>query len=179
MFHPSTERLIEYWSRLKAVGRIPARACVNPGDFAPLVPQCFMLGRDGPGAYPFRLSGGFVADLHQRDLRGDNMLGLWATADRAELRDSLEASRAGGEPLVITSDIHAAGVATVGMEVLFLPLTAADGEVSRFLGLYQPIAMIQRLRGQPAHELTIRRTGALDGPRPGLRLVTVEGRRLG
>jgi hypothetical protein len=179
MFHPSTERLIEYWSQRKAGGRIPARSGINPGDFSDLVPQAFILGREGMGAYPFRLAGGFLTELHQRDLRGDNMLDLWSPASRAELRQSLEATRAAGEPLVIVADIHATGVATVGMEVAFLPLTTAGGEVNRFLGLYQPIAMVQRLQGQPANELSIRRPGSLELTRPALRLVAVEGRRLG
>jgi hypothetical protein len=55
MFHPSTERLIDYW-RSKAVNDgVPARAAVNPGDFLDLLPQVFILGRDeGPlsGAWP-------------------------------------------------------------------------------------------------------------------------------
>ena len=63
MFHPSTERLIDYW-RSKAVNAaMPARAAVNPADFLDLLPQVFILGRDGKGRYPVRLAGGFVADL--------------------------------------------------------------------------------------------------------------------
>ena len=178
MFHPSTERLIEYWSGRKAGGRIPARASINPGDFVDLAPQVFILGRDGAGGYPIRLAGGFVNELHHRDLAGENMLDLWTPMSRAELWESLEGARRTGEPVVLTVDINAVG-ATVGLEVLFLPLTTADGEVSRFLGLYQPIAMIQRLGGRPAESLSIRRDGApAPTDRPALRLVALEGRRL-
>lgn len=178
MFHPSTERLIEYWSARKVGGRVPARASINPGEFAELAPQAFVLGREGMGAYPVRLTGAFVSELHQRDLRGDNMLDLWAADSRPELRQGLEAARAAGEPLVICADIHAADVATVGMEVAFMPLSTSGGEVNRFLGLYQPIAMVARLEGRPVNMLTIRRTGA-ESARPALRLVALEGRRLG
>lgn len=179
MFHPSTERLIKYWTARKVGGASPARAAINPGEFFELTPQVFIVGRDGPGAYPFRLVGGFVADLHRRDLRGDNLLELWAKDSRAELQRRLETARAEAEPVVITADIHATGVATVGMEVLFMPLTTAGGEVNRFLGLYQPIAMIQRLMGRTADELSIRRDGEAFGQaRAGLRLVALEGRRL-
>lgn len=179
MFHSSTERLIEYWSGRKAQGRVPARASINPGDFPELLPQVFILGRDTAGVYPFRLVGGFLSELHRRDMRGDNALDLWAPGDRAELRDSLEHARAAGEPLVVTADIYAPGVASVGMEVTFLPLTTSDGEVSRFLGLYQPISMVARLMGQAAERLSIRRAEAAPAPRPALRLVALEGRRLG
>ena len=180
MFHPSTERLIEYWSARKTAGRIPARASINPGDFPDLLPQVFILGRDAPGAYPFRLAGGLLAELHRRDLRGDNLLDLWTPASRQELTETIEAARAAGDPAVTTADIHATGVATVGMEVLFLPLTTTGGEVDRFLGLYQPIAMMQRLMGRPADALSIRRDGQPFGAeRPPLKLVALEGRRLG
>ncbi|MEI6283436.1 MAG: PAS domain-containing protein [Alphaproteobacteria bacterium] len=178
MFHPSTERLIEYWGERKSAGRIPSRASINPGDFADLVPQLFILGRDGAGGYPIRLAGGFIIELHHRDLAGENMLDLWSPMSRAELWELLEASRRSGEPFVLTADINAVE-ATVGMEVSFLPLTTSDGEVSRFLGLYQPIAMVQRLKGRPAQSLSIRRDGvAAEQARPALRLVALEGRRL-
>jgi hypothetical protein len=180
MCHPSTERLIEYWGRLKSGGRIPSRAAIDPSAFPDLVPQVFILGREGAGAYPFRLAGGFLAELHRRDLRGDNMLDLWESGSRTDLVKALETARALGEPAMITADIHATGVATVGMEVLFLPLTTSGGEVDRFLGLYQPIAMIQRLMGRAADSLSIRREGAnAVSERPALRLVALEGRRLG
>lgn len=178
MFHPSTERLIEYWRARKLGGRVPARASINPGEFADLAPQAFILGREGIGAYPVRLAGAFVTELHHRDLRGDNMLDLWAPESRAELRQGLETARATGEPLVIPADIHALEGATVGMEVLFMPLTTSGGEVNRFLGLYQPVAMVQRLQGRQADKLTIRRTEPAP-VRPALRLVVLEGRRVG
>jgi hypothetical protein len=179
MFHPSTERLINYWTARKAGGASPARASINPGEFFDLTPQVFILGRDGPGSYPFRLVGGFVTELHRRDLRGDNVLDLWGKDSRAELQRLLETARAEARPVVVTADIHATGVATVGMEVLFMPLTTADGEVNRYLGLYQPIAMIQRLMGRTADQLSIRREGEAFGEgRPALRLVALEGRRI-
>ena len=49
----------------------------------------------------------------------------------------------------------------------------------KFLGLYQPIAMVQRLLGRAADSLSIRREGAGEPERPALRLVALEGRRLG
>ena len=180
MFHPNTERLIEYWSARKANGASPSRSSINPGEFADLIPQVFIVGRDASGAYPFRLVGAFVTELHNRDLRGDNALELWSREDRVAVQARLEIARAKASPATIVADIDATGVASVGMEVTFLPLTTTGGEANRFLGLYQPIAMIQRLQGRAADQLSIRRqTEAPDDGRPGLRLVAVEGRRLG
>ena len=181
MFHPSTERLIDYW-RSKAVDDgVPARASVNPGEFLDLLPQVFILGRDEKGRYPVRLAGGFVTDLHARDLRGEDALGFWALSHRLEVKSALEVARRRGEPVVITADIRAIGAPSVGMEVLLAPMSGANGETDRFLGLYQPVAMIQRLMGRPASELGVRRIqtlGPANAESPRLRLATLHGRRI-
>ena len=82
---------------------------------------------------------------------------------------------------MITADIRAHGVPSVGMEVLFAPMTGVGGETDRFLGLYQPIAMVQRLMGRPAYELGLRKIQGL-GPAneesPRLKLATLDGRRI-
>lgn len=180
MFHPNTERLIEYWSARKVNGANPTRASINPGEFADLLPQVFILGRDAAGSYPFRLVGDFVAELHRRDLRGDNALELWTRDDRPAVQARLESARAKAEPIVVPCDIDAASVASVGMEAVFLPLTTTGGEANRFLGLYQPVSMIHRPQGRPADQLSIRRGAEAQADnRPALRLVALEGRRLG
>jgi hypothetical protein len=181
MFHPSTERLIDYWRGRSVNDAVPTRASVNPGDFLDLLPQVFILGRDGTGRYPVRLAGGFVTDLHARDLRGEDALGFWALSHRLEVKSALEVARRRGEPMVVTADIRVIGAPSVGMEVLFAPMTGVDGQVDRFLGLYQPIVMIQRLMGRPASELGVRAIQSL-GPAneesPRLRLATLHGRRI-
>ena len=181
MFHPSTERLIDYWRDRKGDAVAPARMDVNPGDFTDLLPQVFMVGRERAGHMPFRLAGGFVTDLHARGLRGEDMLSLWALSHRLEVKSALEIARRRGQPVVITADIRALGVPSVGMEVLFAPLRGATGETDRFIGLYQPIAMIQRLMGRPAHELGVRSIqplGIANQEGPQLRLATLDGRRI-
>ena len=181
MFHPSTERLIDYWRNRAGGDAVPTRASVHPGDFLDLLSQVFILGRDGLGRYPVRLVGGFVSDLHARDLRGEDALGLWALSHGLVVMSAVVVARRRAEPLVITADIRAIGAPSVGMEVLLAPMSGANGETDRFLGLYQPIAMIQRLMGRPASELGVRRIQTL-GPAneesPRLRLATLHGRRI-
>lgn len=181
MFHPSTQRLIDYWRDRKGDALAPARADINPGDFADLLPQVFIVGREHLGRMPFRLTGGFLTDLHARDLRGEDLLSLWALSHRLELKSSLEIARRRRQPVVATADIRAHGVPSVGMEVLFAPLRGASGETDRFLGIYQPVAMMQRLEGRPAYELGVRQIQSLgidnqEGAQ--LRLATLDGRRI-
>jgi len=180
MFHSNTERLIDYWRGLAGFGRVPARADVDPSAFADLAPQAFVLGRVGSGIYPVRLAGGFVAALHQRDLRRQNALSLFAQRDRLELQTALESARRRPEPLVATVAVAAEGCA-IDMEILFAPLAGADGGPDRFLGLYQPLTMVARLRGRPAELFgvrTLRGVGPANEETPRLRLAALDGRRI-
>jgi hypothetical protein len=187
MFHANTVRLIDYWTSRAPAGRAPSRGAIQPGDFRQLMPQVFMLGRSDRGVYPVRLAGGFVTDLHRRDLRGENGLWLWSERDRLRLQTALEELRHHPEPLVATAEALTDDGPGLALEVLFAPLIAHDGGPDRFLGLYQPLSMVARLNGQPALELSarsLRRAGAAneqpgaedDAPR--LRLAAVDGRRV-
>lgn len=149
MAHPSTERFADYWRGLAPAGSMPYRSSLNPNSFPDLLPQVFILGRRARGVFPFRLVGGLLADLHGRDLRGENFVGLWRPEDQLGLQASMELSRQGLGPVV------ARGLAlsdqldlTMPVEVLLAPLMGADGEADRFVGLYQPLARTACLMGR-------------------------------
>lgn len=172
VFHSNTEMLIDYW-RGRAFGGAP----MDPADFAPLAPQVFMLGRAGPGGYAFRLTGGKVRDLFDRDLRGVPLMTLWRARDTGALRTALEAAWRRSEPLV--AQAHALGDrAMLPVELLFAPLGGHGPE--RVLGLVQPLAPLARLQGEPAHRLALERlsNASHDLPCPHLRLATLHGQRI-
>lgn len=180
MFHLSTHKLIDYWRARAIDGRPPSRLSVDPSDFAPLAPQVFMVGRVCSGIYPVRLAGGFVADLHQRDLRAQNALSLFSQADRLGLQAALEMARRRPEPIVATVDVRA-GEESIAMEVLFAPLAGTDGGPDRFLGLYQPLQMVARLKAEPVREFDvriIRSAGPANEQLPRVRLAALDGRRI-
>jgi len=180
MFHANTQRLIDYWNARAQPGRAPSRAAINPGDFRQLMSQTFILGREGRGDYPIRLAGGFVGDLHRADLRGVNGLMLWSERDRLRLQGALEDIRSRPEPLVAMAEVLTDGP-SLSVEVLFAPLAAHDGGPERYLGLYQPLAMVSRLKGRPALELSVRalrRPAAANEESAPVRLATLHGRRI-
>jgi hypothetical protein len=180
VFHSNTERLIDYWRSRGGEGGLPTRMAVNPADFADIMSQVFIVGRVATGIYPVRLAGGFVADLHQKDLRQQNALTLFRERDRLDLKAALEAGRRRPEPVVATVDVLTEGP-VLPMEILFAPLAAAEGSPERYLGLYQPLGMVSRLRGLPAREIALRNVVGM-GPAneftPRLRLATLDGRRI-
>jgi hypothetical protein len=160
---------------------VPPRSAVDPTDFLNLLPQVFILGRRGPGQYHFRLVGGFIADLHGRDLRQDNLLRLWQADDRSQVQTALEAIRRRAEPLVIDCDAHPQAGPAMHMEITFAPLTGAGGDVDRIIGLYQPLSPVRGLMGQAALSLSVRAmstSGAVQAEFPRLRLAAADGKRI-
>jgi hypothetical protein len=179
MFHANTHLLIDYWTARAQPGRAPSRAAVDPTDFRHLMPQTFILGREARGAYTVRLGGGFVADLHGKDLREADALALWSEHDRPRLQGALEDIRRNPEPLVVMAEGLTDGP-SLTMEVLLAPLTAHDGGPDRYLGLYQPLAMVSRLQGRNVKALAARalRRPAANEDSGLVRLATIYGRRI-
>lgn len=180
MFHSNTEQLIDYWRNRRGADRIPARTAINPADLAPLLPQVFMLGRHGPGQYRVRLAGGFITDLHGRELRGDDFLRLWDPEARTALQLALEAARRHADPLVVEAEAHA-GDALMRMESLVAPLKGPSGEIDRFMGLYQPLSPAAALMGATVRTLRVKSVTSAapaDGAFPRLRLASLDGRRI-
>lgn len=180
MVHPNTERLTEYWRAHRVGEAAPRRADIDPMDFHAILPQVLIVGRSAQGTFPFRLVGGFVADLHRADLRGRCLLELWRPSDRWQLKSALEFARGRPEPVVVHADILTDGAPSVSMEVLLAPLAGPSGEVDRFIGLYQPTSPVSRLMGRAATALAIGGIARSDGDEaaPSLRLAAVDGRRI-
>ena len=176
MLHPNTERLAEYWRDQAGPTGLPSRTAINPADFARMLPQVFMLGRTEGGALPFRLVGGFVAELHGRDLRGVNALTLWSPRDQLQIRSVLEQARRRPQPIVVTAEARNAAGASMSMEVLFAPLSSRTGTADRFIGLYQPLGMIQKLEEQPVCQLVVTAIEGAELGEPKLRLAALDGR---
>ena len=180
MFHSNTQQMIDYWRSKRGLGGLPVRADIDPTDFARLAPQVFVLGRTAAGGYPLRLAGGFVADLHGRDLRGADFLSLMSEGGRRVLHAALEAARRRPEPIVARVEAQA-DEAGLPLEVLFAPLAGGAGSPERLLGLYQPLSLVAVLEDQPVRRLTIQ---AIQGASPAneeghhLRLATLDGRRV-
>jgi len=179
MFHSNTELLIDYWRGKRGSGAVPARTDVDPADFAHLLPQTFIAGRQGPGVYAVRLAGEFVIDLHGRGLRGENILNLWSRLHRVELQSALDCALREPQPLVISAEARTDAGLGARFEILFAPLSGPGGYADRFIGLYQPTSSVHSMRGAPVRELLIRAVGGADlRATPRLRLAALDGRRI-
>ena len=181
MFHPGTQKLIDCWTTARIGAGAPSRRDIDPANFAKLLPQVFILGRDGPGLYPFRLAGGFLNAVHGGALNRKNGLRLWSVGDRPKVQAALESIRRVAEPVVITTELTAEGMQPASMEVLLAPLVGPDGEVDRYLGLYQPTAPLQRNNDEVVGPMAMHSIHWADpavANTPALRLATLDGRRI-
>ncbi|MET0294023.1 MAG: PAS domain-containing protein [Phenylobacterium sp.] len=179
VFHSNTEMLIDYWRSLTFGSGPPPRGLLDPGEFAPLAPQVFLLGRERAGRYPFRLTGEFVRDLFGQDLRGRSLLSLFRYPDAWPLRTAMEAARRFPEPLVMLAQGTTAS-ASIGLEILLAPLSGGTTGPDRFLGLLQPLSQVWVLQGEPVTEITLGGLTSAGGVRqvPRLKLAALDGRRI-
>ncbi len=138
-----------------------------------------MLGRQGPGRYQVRLAGGFIADLHGRELRHIDFLRLWETPAQTPLQLALEAVRRHPEPIVVEAEARS-GLGAMRLEVLVAPLIGPTGQIDRLMGLYQPTSPAAALGGGTVRGLAMRgvTTTAQPDNFPRLRLAAVDGRQL-
>lgn len=183
MSHSNTEQLIDYWRGRASPGVAPARASIDPTQLTHILPQIFILRRRAPRKFHFRLVGGFVADLHGRDLREEPFNRLWNAEDRTHLELAMEAARRRAEPLIVECRAFTDSGARLDLEMPLAPLASADGEVDRLIGLYQPVSPVAALMGQPLSSLALSHIRAVGAGRPAtpfphLRLAAVDGRRI-
>ena len=180
MFHSNTERLIDYWRTRKTGEASPPRSAIDPIELATLLPQTIILGRLAPGRHVFRLAGGLVTDLHGRDLRQVDFVGLWSSQDRQRLAAAMEGARRRAEAIVATARGRTAEGLECTVEILLAPISAQPGEPERTLGLYQPTSLLAALNSQPIVEFALVDIAAADGSpsTPALRLAAVDGRQV-
>jgi hypothetical protein len=178
VFHPNTERLLDYWRAQRGEDAIPRRASIDPTQVLELLPGLFMLGRESAGHYPFRLVGALLQRMHRQDLRQADFLGLWRQDDRVSLHMALEAVRRRSEPLVVTAEVRGESGHAMDMEIVLAPVAGSNGEADRFFGLYQPTSSMEALMDLPMVRMCVRAITAPDsehGVLPRLRLAAAHG----
>jgi hypothetical protein len=174
--------MLGYWEGQRGQGGCPERSSIDPAAFAEVVTQTFVLKRERAGAYPFRLAGALVEDLHGAALAGLDFAALWAPADRPRLQAAIEAALLRRRSLIASAYGRSIAGVEARLEILLAPLAGAQGQVDRLLGLYQPTSPLFPLQEQRIERLFLQEIAFADGGEPvpaPLRLAALDGRRIG
>ena len=171
MPHAHTHQMLEEWRRQRGDARLPPRPHMSAESFGHRLPQVFVLGLS-EGVWRFRLSGGFLTDLHGRELRGERFDNLWTAADRPEIIRILEKAVRLAQPALLHARAEASPRCWTDLEISLAPLAGPTGAADRAIGLFQPVSPVARLEGRTAARLRLTSgdlaPGTVAGSRPRL-----------
>jgi hypothetical protein len=184
MLQSTSQQLYAYWDRVRNGRAAPRRFDIEPDKIAALLPETFIAERTGPRGYRFRLAGTRICEQFGRELRGTDLLDLWADTDRGAISSLLRAvladatvgygrSRAYGR-----TDRHAC------FEFLFLPLIHIGETPNRLLGTFTAVEPpfwlgTEPLLRQELTELNLHSPGEapLSVTQTGAEVISLVGRR--
>ncbi len=149
MRHVNTKTLYAYWDARRLGRSAPSRGDIAPRDLAGLLSHLFILRRMDRDHHIFRLAGTSLCQMHQREFKDQNFLGLWRGHDRHHMTALLEGAMSVPAPACALADAVSLEGRSVEVEIALLPLRGPEGWVDRCLGLYQPL-QTGGLAGRPA-----------------------------
>ena len=129
-----TMELHAYWNRLRGARSAPERNDVDPGAIRGVLADKFVLDFDEKRGFPFRIAGSRANALFLKEQRGLSFLELWRDADREELDSILHCVADETQPFLIGAEARPAGLETMDIEIILLPLRHHGLTHSRVLG---------------------------------------------
>jgi len=135
----ASQSLFDYWNSLRGDRLAPGRFEIEPSSIAPFLPDTFILERLDQNAFRFRLAGTRISDAFGFELRGANLLDLFAGPDHPQLQREISLVTSQGAAAVFEIMAGDAGARSATFEMLVLPLTHTRQLVDRLLGSIAPI----------------------------------------
>ena len=129
-----TMELHAYWNRLRGARSAPERNDVDPGAIRGVLADTFVLDFDEKRGFPFRIAGSRANALFLKEQRGLSFLELWRDADREKLDSILRCVADETQPFLIGAEARPAGLETMDIEIILLPLRHHGLTHSRVLG---------------------------------------------
>jgi hypothetical protein len=130
----TSQALFTYWNEVRGPRLAPRRFEIEPSRITTILPETFILERQGRRDYVFRLAGTKVCEQFGREFRNVNMLDLWSADDQEVIARVLDTSSHDGAVGVVTFEATASPRRTVHFEMLVLPLVHNGSEITRLLG---------------------------------------------
>lgn len=134
----TSQLLYGYWNEVRGRRVAPRRFEIEPARITSILPETFVLERQGNSIYCFRLAGTRICEQFAQELRNSNLLDLVPPIDRTIVEDRLGVIATQGAVGVFEFET-ATGDQAGRCEMIVLPLTDARDMVTRFLGALTPI----------------------------------------
>jgi hypothetical protein len=134
MKHATTRELYDYWNRVRGAEKAPLRSSIEPSDIRRILAETFILEVEGRDRFAVRLAGTRVCSLYCREIKGSNLLDLWAGEDRSAMTTLAAAVAEDGAAAVVTVSAWTARDQEAVTEWLLLPLRHGGATFNRVLG---------------------------------------------
>ena len=141
--YPVLKDLEAYWNSIKGDRLVPARADINPRAIEDMLEYAFVAEHIAPGIARLRLAGMHLNELMGMEVRGMPLTALIAPEYRRVFSDAVEAVFEGPEIVWITlAGQRAIGKPAMDAKIVFLPMRAESGDVTRVLGALVPHGVV-------------------------------------
>ncbi len=121
MKHPATRELYDYWDMQRGHAPAPERDAMEPEAIRHLLGDMFVVGCEETARFPLRLCGTRICAMVGRDVKGEDLLHLFARASRRQVEDFI--GFAADETLATIAGVTAFTErrSAVHLELLLLP----------------------------------------------------------
>ena len=133
-----------HWEALRAGRTAPARADVDPRSMAMCLDKVFVAELIAPGVARFRLAGQHLSELVGMEPRGMPVSVLFEGAGREELASALRQVQQGARVALPLRSDRAIGQPVLDGMLALMPLTDAQGKMTRVLGVLETIGPVGR-----------------------------------
>ena len=137
IIHAGSRQLFRYWEALRAERPCPTRAEVRIAKLAQVLPYISIMQKSATGTWQFRLAGGEVCELLQKQVTGQDALLGFDSFERDVVGKALNLAADRLQPALVRMRLIYAGSLAVAAEMLALPvLDNASHKVQLLGGLF-------------------------------------------
>lgn len=122
MLHIGTQKLFDYWNKLRGENSAPSRVEIAPAAISTVLSSTFILQNNGSTEFEFRIAGTAVCLLYNKELKGKCFIDLFDEADINLARQLLNTVQTEHVCMVMIIEATAGNGQKTRAEVMLLPL---------------------------------------------------------
>lgn len=159
MLHIGTQKLFDYWNKLRGENTAPSRVEIAPASISTILPSTFILQSNGSNDFEFRIAGTAVCLLYNQELKSKCFIDLFDEDDRKLAKKLLHTVHCERACLILNIEVTASNGQQAQAEVMVLPLS---DEKPRLLGSLHVLDMPYWIGTEKINATTIQSVRLLD-----------------